>query len=40
MGFGEIIEKTVRIPAASLQSVNFNEWTGAEVAEETPGPCY
>ena len=40
MGFGETFEKTVEVPATGLHTVVFNEWTKAEVAEETPGPSY
>lgn len=39
-GFDQSFEKTIEVPAEGLHTVVFNEWTRAEVAEETPGPDF
>jgi len=37
MGFGKKFEKTIQVPATGLHTLVFNQWTKAEVAEQTPG---
>jgi len=39
-GFGETFEETVQVPHSGLETVVFNEWTKAGVAQTTPGAGY
>ncbi len=39
-GFERTFVKEVRVPAQGMETVIFNEWTKAGVAEATPGPSY
>jgi hypothetical protein len=39
-GFEKTFEQEVTVPAQGLETVIFNGWTKAGVAEATPGPSY
>lgn len=39
-GFEETFVRDVTVPAQGMETVIFNEWTRAGVAEVTPGPGY
>lgn len=39
-GFGKTFVSEVSVPAQGMETLIFNEWTKAGVAEATPGPSY